>query len=83
MASWLVTIDRTGIASHVFNADHPKIAADGRLPNLDHSEDKQIVERVGLSDRRRRDPIELWDSGADQFGDMRRLGGSAAPMLKE
>jgi hypothetical protein len=28
---------------------------------------RQIVERVGLSDLQRRDPIELWDSGADQF----------------
>ena len=36
----------------------------------------QIVERVGLSDRQRGGPIELWDSGADQFGDMRRLGGA-------
>src|ERR1035437_2124717 len=45
--SWLFTIDRTGIASHFFNADHPKIAADDRLPNLDHREDK-----TGLSLRR-------------------------------
>jgi len=39
-ASLLLTIDRTGIASHVFNADHPKIGADDSLPNLDHREDK-------------------------------------------
>src|ERR1035437_6170721 len=38
--SWLFTIDRAGIASYDFNADHPKIAADDRLSNLDHREDK-------------------------------------------
>ncbi len=37
---WLLTIDRTGIASHVFNVDYSKIAADDRMPNLDHLEDK-------------------------------------------
>jgi hypothetical protein len=46
---------------------------------------RQIVERVGLSGRQGRGPIELWDSGADQFGDMRQLGGQrgAATILKE
>jgi hypothetical protein len=31
-------IDRTAIASHVFNADHPRSAWDDRLSNLDHLE---------------------------------------------
>jgi hypothetical protein len=39
-ASWLLTIDRNGIASHIFNAHHPKIGEDDNLPNLDHHEDK-------------------------------------------
>jgi hypothetical protein len=33
--------ERTAIASHIFNADHFKIAADDRLPNLDHRKDKE------------------------------------------
>jgi hypothetical protein len=47
-AFWLLTIDRTGIASHVFNADYPKIASDDRLPNLDHLEDKADRGEGGL-----------------------------------
>jgi hypothetical protein len=35
-------IDRAGIASHAFNAHDSKIAADGRLPNLDHLEEEAI-----------------------------------------
>jgi len=37
-ASWLLTIERTGIASHVSNADHPRTALDDLLPNLDNRE---------------------------------------------
>jgi hypothetical protein len=63
----------------VFNPVHPRTASDDRLTNLDHREAMQIVERTGLSDRQRRGPIELWDSGADQIGGMRRPRGSRLP----
>jgi hypothetical protein len=43
-ASWLLAIDSALIAAYVFNAHNPKIAADGRLANLDHREDKQTVD---------------------------------------
>jgi hypothetical protein len=39
-ASWLQIIERTAIAKRIFNADHPKVAAQDRLTNLDHLEDK-------------------------------------------
>jgi hypothetical protein len=60
----------------VFNAVHPRTASDDRLANLDHREAMQIVERAGLSDRQRRGPIELRDSGANQIGFMRRPRGT-------
>jgi hypothetical protein len=67
-ASWLFTIDRTAIASHVFNADHRKIAADDRLPNLDHREDKadRGEGRVERPTAKRPDRA-LGLPGADQF----------------
>src|ERR1017187_10352696 len=69
-ASWLLTIDRTGIASHVFNAVILEAHRTTVCPIRTILRTRQIVDRLGLSGRQRRGPIGLWDSGADQFGEL-------------
>ena len=84
-ASWLFTIDRTGIASYDFNADHPKIAADDRLSNLDHREDKvdRGEGRFERSTAKRAElALGLRQRSARRHAAVRKQKG-AAPMLKE